>query len=557
MVAVLALAVTALGLGCGSWEPASSDRVTRAGPGRIAFSFGGRIHLMRPDGSGRVRLTGGRFGREDDGDSMPAWSPDASRVAFVRTVYHRSSGDADLSIYLLDPAGGQARRLPVGGDVAAPAWAPDGRRLAFVRFVERDQVGESEIVVAGLDGGDERVLFRERPQKGALTYLNEPAWSPDGSLIAFTRTAVDKRSYFRPVLYVMQADGGNPRVLARDAAGPAWSPDGRRIAFASTRDRNGQICSEDECAYRGELYVMDADGTNLVRLTRNRGDDRSPRWSADGRRIVFGSDRNSPHFGGSELYSIAPDGSCLSWLTNGSPESEDPDWSSGLATSSPCGARRRRAIVQTDTRPVRRSHAEHVYWLGERYRGRLLGYTRAGRDGPVRHSYYLIYDDCGRFQPNACVPELQLQEASVCSPGSSTLSLVVNEPTYQHRVRAYAAHGLLFVDIGQQDLTAVIGATQVRMFPAVGGARGQRLATKALLDLREIGKPAAKLPSPSLPAALLDKLRRTESAYAHSGSLGGASRALGMPREQVRRRLELSRAVHALPSVTAVDCGRR
>jgi dipeptidyl aminopeptidase/acylaminoacyl peptidase len=543
----VACAAATLGLGCGSED---SERLAGAGPSRVAFSFGGRIHVMNPDGSGRVRLTGGRFGREDDGDSMPAWSPDVSRLAFVRSVYHRRSGDGDLRIYLIDAAGGPARRLPVPGGVLAPAWSPDGQRLAFVRAREE----ESQIVVASLDGGGEHVLYSERPGKGKLAYLNDPAWSPDGSQIAFTRTTVDDRSYFRPQIYVMPSDGGTPRVLAPDAAGPAWSPDGRRIAFASVRDRNGDTCYEDECVYMGELYLMDADGTNLTRLTHNRGDDRSPSWSADGRRVAFASDRNSPRFGGSEIYSIGSDGSCLTWLTNGSPASGDPDWSSGPATPSPCGMRRRRAIVQTDTRPLRQRHAERVYWLGERYGGRLLGYTRAGRDGPVRHSYYLVYDDCGRFQPTACVPELQLQEASVCSSGSSTLSLVVNEPTYQHRVRAYTAHGLLFVDIGQQDLTAVIGATQVRMFPGVGGARGQRLATKALLDLREIGRPSGRLPSPVLPVGLLDRLRRTERAHAHSGSLDEAARVLGIPRQQVRRRLELARAVHALPAVRALDC---
>lgn len=529
----------------------------RAGASRIAFSFGGRIHVMRPDGSGRVRLTGGRFGREDDGDFTPAWSPDARTLAFVRSVYHRRSGDADSRIYLIGADGGRARRLPVSGDVFSPAWAPDGR-LAFVRWVERDQALESEIVVAGRDGDGEQVLYRERPGEGDLTTLTDPAWSPDGSQIAFTRTALGERSYFRPDLYVMRADGGNAHVLARDAAGAAWSPDGRRIAFGSIRDRNSHICYEDECAYRSELYVMDADGANLVRLTRNRGDDRSPSWSADGRRIVFASDRNTPHVGGSEIYSIGADGSCLSWLTNGSPKSEDPDWSSGLATSSPCGARRRRAIVQTDTRPVRRRHPERVYWLGEHYGGRLLGYTRAGRDGPARHSYYFIYDDCGRFQPNACVPELQLQEVSVCSrQGSSTLRLVVDEPHYQNRVRAYAAQGLLFVDIGQQDLSAVIGATQVRMFPGVGGTRGQRLARQALLDLREVHKPAESLPGTALPATLLERLRRTDQALKRSGSVAAAARSLGLAAGQIRRRLELFRAVQLLPSVRSVDCKPR
>ena len=351
-------------------------------------------------------------------------------------------------------------------------------------------------------------------------------------------------------------DGGNVHLLERDAGAPAWSPDGRRLAFASIRDRNGSTCYEDECVYRSELYLMDADGTDLVRLTRNRGDDSSPSWSADGRRIVFQSDRNSPHAGGSEIYSIASDGSCLTWLTNGSPASADPAWSSGPVASSSCGVKRRRAIVEIDARAVHRPHPERVYWLGERYRGRLLGFAEAARDRRSRHSYYFVYDDCGRYEPSACAPELQLQEVSVCSRlGSSTLG-VVDDPDYRHRVRAYAAHGLLFIDIGQQDLSAVVGATHVRIFPGVGARRGQRLAMKALLDLREVGKPPAPLPRPALPAALLERVRRSALAVARAGSVGAAARRLGVPAFLVRHRLELYRATQSLSSVRAVHCTR-
>jgi dipeptidyl aminopeptidase/acylaminoacyl peptidase len=476
-------------------------------------------------------------------------------LAFTRTDYHQRSGDAASAIYLMDADGGRVRRLPVNGNVMSSAWAPDGRQLVFVRLVERDHAVESELVVAGLDGSGEQVLFRERPTEGEFSSITEPAWSPDGSQVAFTRTTLDKRFYFRPDLYVVSAQGADAREFARDAAGAAWSPDGRRIAFASIRDRNGHICFEDECAYKSELYVMDRDGMNLVRLTRNRGDDRSPSWSADGRRIVFASDRNSPDIGGSEIYSMAADGSCLTWLTNGSPQSVEPDWSGASATAGACGARPRHAVVQVDTRRVRERHRERAYWLGDRYRGRLLDHASSARDGRLRHSYFFNYGDCGRYQARACVPELQLQEVSVCSRADfGTLRLVAEAPHYQHAVRAYAAHGLLFVDIGQHDLAAVIGTTQVRLFPGIGGKRGRRVAGRALLDLREVGKPAGPLPGTALPAALLESLRRTDLALERSGSVGATARSLGIPVDQVRRRLELSRGVASLPRVRAVAC---
>ena len=71
------------------------------------------------------------------------------------------------------------------------------------------------------------------------------------------------------------------------------------------------------------------DGKQLQRLTRNPGDDATPAWSPDGSRIVFSSDRNLPGADAQEVYSVAPDGSCLTWLTNGSPSSAIPAWRPG------------------------------------------------------------------------------------------------------------------------------------------------------------------------------------------------------------------------------------
>ena len=81
----------------------------------------------------------------------------------------------------------------------------------------------------------------------------------------------------------MNADGSGPTRLTNNAAAdvePAWSPDGSRIAFASTRDGNF------------EIYVMNADGSNQTRLTNNAAADDQPAWSPDGTRIAFKSNRD-------------------------------------------------------------------------------------------------------------------------------------------------------------------------------------------------------------------------------------------------------------------------
>ena len=172
--------------------------------------------------------------------------------------------------------------------------------------------------------------------------------------------------------------------------------------------------------------------------------------------------------------------------------------------------------MEVDTRRVGRSHGERVYWFGHGYRGLLLGHVHVARDGRVGHSYFFGYDDCARYQPGACGSDLQVQEVSVCSRSGQSTLVVLDQPHYPGRVRAFAAHGLLFVDIGQRDLGAVIGATHVRIFG--------RVTPEVFGALREFGKPAARLPAPALPRALLRRLHRTERAHASSGSVGGAAR---------------------------------
>jgi TolB protein len=542
-----------LALGCGAGDASSGGEDNRSGSGRpaIAFSFGGRIYMMRPDGSGRRRLTGGRFARDAATDSEPAWSPDATTLAVTRWV---GVGEASRrQIYLLDPRGGRARRLGVEGDVSSPAWSPDGRRIAFVRETDSDEA----IVVADLDGGEQQVLQSVSARPEDRIDVGEPAWSPDGTRLAYTQTTLDRRHTFRPSLYVVDIRTAGTRLLARDAADAAWSPSGRRIAFASVRDRNGKRCW-DQCHLWAELYVMDADGTDPVRLTHNRGDERSPSWSPDGRRIAFASDRNYPGVGNSEIYSIRPDGTCLTWLTNGSPASRDPAWRNGATSRDPgaCGATRRRPRVEVDTRRARAFARDPGYWLGERYGNLLLGNAEVIGDRRSLPSYAFIYDDCSSFHARACPPGLQLQQVSVCSRSGESSLPAVDDAEYRHRVRSFAARGLLFVDIGQSDLSVVAGRAHVRIFHSTWHRRGRRQTLKAVGALRQIGRQAAPLPPPALPRTLLLRLRRTERAHGRFGSIGAAAQALGIPRLQMRRRLQLARSVRSLPRVRAVACPR-
>ena len=117
---------------------------------------------------------------------------------------------------------------------------------------------------------------------------NNPAWSPDGSAIAFE--SIDDGS-----LYLVDVSGsvpGTPRPLGLSGAGPNWSPDGERIAYFA--DNTGGP----------DIYTAAADGTDVERLTRNAVPDYSPHWSADGL-IVFVSERD----GDQDIYVMEADGS--------------------------------------------------------------------------------------------------------------------------------------------------------------------------------------------------------------------------------------------------------
>jgi Tol biopolymer transport system component len=124
----------------------------------------------------------------------------------------------------------------------------------------------------------------------------------------------------------MNEDGSEQTQLTDndvDDESPSWSPDGEKIAFES--DRDGPV----------EIYVMDADGSDVTRLTNSANNDLfniNPSWSPDGEKIAFESNRDGNH----EIYTMdADDGSDVTRLTDNDAEYSNPDW--GTNTSSPDG----------------------------------------------------------------------------------------------------------------------------------------------------------------------------------------------------------------------------
>ena len=162
---------------------------------------------------------------------------------------------------------------------------------AQIAFLSRRD-GDAEIYVVDADGGNQRNLTNNRHDD------YQPSWSPDGKRIVFVSVRDGNGE-----IYVMNADGKNQQRLTNNPhrdQHPSWSPDGKRIVFSARRD--GHFRNVLGLTY--EICVMDADGGNQQRLTENHGNDKSPSWSPDGKRIAFDSSRD----GGSEIYVMDADG---------------------------------------------------------------------------------------------------------------------------------------------------------------------------------------------------------------------------------------------------------
>ena len=222
------------------------------------------------------------------------------KIVFSRIV---GGPNGQGEIYVMNADGsGQANVTNNAAYDAWPAWSPDGTKIAFNRY--REGVGDFEIYVMNADGSAQTDLTNNP----ADDY--NPVWSPDGAKIAFyTYRGGDWE------IYVMNADGSGQTNLTNDPAidfDPAWSPDGTKIAFARRIDNN-------------EIFVMNSDGSGQTNLTNNPAYDQGPAWSRDGTKIAFYTDRGT--FNNYEIFVMNADGSGLTNLTNNPAYDREPTWS--------------------------------------------------------------------------------------------------------------------------------------------------------------------------------------------------------------------------------------
>jgi len=317
-----------------------------------------------------------------------AWSPDGSRVAFVRGnagyIDAGSIGNwAPSSIWTVGIRGGEAVRVTADSGGAfheSPAWLPDGRHLLLVSNLG----GPRDVYVASVGAGG-------RPRGGLLRLTTglEPhtvSIARDGRIVAYSRASVRTNLYWVPVpatgngsirsavpvttgtqwvvggdlsrdgrwltfdtnvegtsnIYVMPAGGGEARRLTHSPGehwAPSFSPDGREIVFYATRFGTRDV------------FLINTDGTGETRLTSDPGEEYHPKFSPDGLRIVFSMDRGGP----SDLFVIRRDSVGGAWsaptqLTHGandflgwwSPDGRQLVYksASGISVRSPDGVER-------------------------------------------------------------------------------------------------------------------------------------------------------------------------------------------------------------------------
>ncbi len=278
-------------------------------PGRVAFHSdrAGELDIwtMNADGSDLRQLTDSP-GR----DLEPDWSPDGKTLVFSSARDNPNS----VQLYLMDADGGNQRPVMAfsPADHLGARWSPDGSQILFYSNAERNM----EIFTVRANG----LGLRNVSQNPANDFM--PDWSPDGQRIVFVSDRDNSRE-----LYVMNADGSNQVRLTDsfiDELRPRWSPDGTRIVFQ--QDNEGVT----------DLYVMDAPGDdasgpidqNAVLLTASAARDESPGWAMDGTKIIFSSDQGStPQSPANwDIYLMNPDGSDVVRLTDDSALDRFPAW---------------------------------------------------------------------------------------------------------------------------------------------------------------------------------------------------------------------------------------
>lgn len=279
----------------------------------VVFSGGGGVQQLNIDSSGpptALPLTWPpSLGAPNAPLSISAPAVDRSRTRIAFIVGDpRDSGAGAIAVANVD--GSSARALTNGPNDAAPAWSWDGSQIAFVRATSSPGAGTGSMIwTMNSDGTDQRSLGVE---------ASSASWSPDGTTLAIQNIGEPVR------MGLLTIATGHVRWVTPAAGSveqftPAWSPNGNSIVYGQRFAYSAQPAG---------LFVANADGSNARRLTScNQGceDDSEPTWSSDGTAIAFvrymDSAPSTP-----QVYVVAASGGTVRQLTSGAGPHDSPSW---------------------------------------------------------------------------------------------------------------------------------------------------------------------------------------------------------------------------------------
>jgi dipeptidyl aminopeptidase/acylaminoacyl peptidase len=269
-----------------SAEPATATPIVLGdGEEWIAYEgIEGFVELVRPDGSGRHRV----LSNTDAWQGTPDWSPDGRQLVFAR-----GNGSAS-NIWITDADGSGGRALTPDTERCGPClyqdwtrWSPDGQSIAFVnQEFDISRHLRSDLAIADVATGAVRTVVSSDTQK-----FSSPSWSPDGSRIVLSvatyRTLAtadrDDSSLLSLELAIVDVSAAEPALvpipgLPALPGRPAWSPDGTRIAFTAGDSGSGSA-----------IYTASPDGGDVVELDRTPPGAvlETPAWTPDGQHVLY------------------------------------------------------------------------------------------------------------------------------------------------------------------------------------------------------------------------------------------------------------------------------
>jgi Tol biopolymer transport system component len=318
MWASIALILTAL-VSSSAFASVEPDGPRLAVVENTLFPYWFDLTTVNATGAQPLRLAGGGPKKRPlpEEFTLPSWSPDGSKVVFVALSGNLDQGPRAVRLYVSSSDGSVLRPLKGTRGADEPKFAPDGRTVFFTHYRFRSRVngrGKKQFVRSGASiwavdvfSGSVRRITPER--NGVWMYAG--SFSPDGENLLATR--LPRRGSWSVVKINLAS--GKTSVFLRRAVDPAYSPDGSKVAFVRWRNVHRRGRAES----RSDLFTVRSDGGGLRRLTSSPGSDSSQSWDPSGERLAFV--RFLPEWAepeelgyGSAVMQVNADRSCLGFV---------------------------------------------------------------------------------------------------------------------------------------------------------------------------------------------------------------------------------------------------